>query len=127
MSCTIAWRYSFSFPCLKKLKGNVFYYFSFFFSSRYKDEVKVVHFLGTLERKPWEFIFNESTNQLEPEADVYVKKWWKLYQSLSILYQFLSILYQSLSILYQSVSILYQSLSILYQFLSILYQSLSNG
>ncbi|CAH3030032.1 unnamed protein product, partial [Porites evermanni] len=50
---------------------------------RYKDEVKVVHFLGTLERKPWEFIFNESTNQLEPEADVYVKKWWKLYQSLS--------------------------------------------
>ncbi|XP_078357880.1 glycogenin-1-like [Oculina patagonica] len=46
---------------------------------RYKDQVKVIHFLGTLERKPWNFNLNKTTHKLEPDADMYVKKWWQIY------------------------------------------------
>ncbi|XP_078356872.1 glycogenin-1-like [Oculina patagonica] len=46
---------------------------------RYKDQVKVIHFLGTVERKPWNFNLNETTNGLEPDADMYAKKWWQIY------------------------------------------------
>ncbi|XP_068686873.1 glycogenin-1-like [Montipora foliosa] len=46
---------------------------------RYKDDIRVVHFLGTLEKKPWQYTLNETTNELEPFADIYVKKWWTIY------------------------------------------------
>ena len=51
----------------------------YFLSVRFKDQIKVVHFLGTLEKKPWDYQLNESTNELEPDADIYVQKWWNIY------------------------------------------------